>query len=444
VDSIHAHNALQTPDAANYYSYHTVYGYRRAFDYLRSRGAQVDEIRSGRLDEKSLANCRMLFINLVSADLPPFYVSEIAAIKSYLKAGGSLLLITDHTNCYYHSYKLAPLLAELGINVTTETAADRAPATLGPGNGWIAITRFANHPVTRGLRAIAFETGGTLDDRYAIAMTSPRSWGDQWQYQPYGETNADKAGAAPGFYGNWEQDAGERSGALAVVTAKAVGKGRLVIVADQNIFGDPFINYADNYRLWLNAVAWLTGESQLAQSDAYVNWHTHRVLAYEEYSHAAFGDSSTDGYYNLFVALGRPLWLFASDDLSGKANCILFAHDDYQLSESALANAVRHLRAGRNIVVLGNEVSREQGHRSLLEQFAQKLGASTPAQNYVYGQGVLTYTWPGCGKILVASPNDIFQNSSCAAPEKQPDLEQQRVLKMLLQLITAATPENFG
>src|SRR5438874_10523839 len=86
VDSIHAHNYLKLPEDADLYSYHVAYGHRKAFGFLRERGVAVDEIASGRLTDAILANRDMLFINLVSADLPPFYVSEIRAIKAYVEA----------------------------------------------------------------------------------------------------------------------------------------------------------------------------------------------------------------------------------------------------------------------------------------------------------------------------------------------------------------------
>src|ERR1041385_8477781 len=98
VDSIHAHNWLkERPDE---YSYHYNYGYRKGFAYLRSRGVVVDEAVRGSIDAKRLAGCRMLFINLVSADLPPFKLSEIDAITSFVRSGGGLFVITDHSNCY--------------------------------------------------------------------------------------------------------------------------------------------------------------------------------------------------------------------------------------------------------------------------------------------------------------------------------------------------------
>jgi hypothetical protein len=428
VDSIHAHNALRLPAGADPFAYHNVYGFRRVFDYLRSQGVKVDEVSTGRLDPEKLASYRMLFINLVSADLPPFRVSEILAIKRFVESGGSLLVITDHSNCYYHAYKLTPLLEELGIEGRTETACEQPPATLGDGNAWITISRFASHPVTKGLRTIAMQTAGTVDDRYAVAKISDRSWGDQWQHHPYGEDDSQS------FYGNWRKDRGERSGPLGVVLARNFALGRIVIVADQNMFGDPFINYADNYRLWLNSVAWLTGEPHLARVQPYEWWRAPRVMAYEKYSDAAFGNGGSGGYYSLFVWLGRRLWMFAGDDLSGKQDLILFAHDRYELSSEAMAAILKHLRSGRNIVILGQHPQPKNRRPGLVAQLKAKLGEPANVGDVM----IPSYKWPNCGEVTVLSQNKVYQNDTMPTPEKEPDANQQLVLDALVQVLSEA------
>ena len=86
---------------------------------------------------------------------------------------------------------------------------------------------------------MAFQTGGTVDDRFAIAHTSERSFADQSIFHPFGE------GDDPGMYGNWKPDPGERLGPLGVILAKDFGKGRIVMVADQNVFGNLFFDFAD-------------------------------------------------------------------------------------------------------------------------------------------------------------------------------------------------------
>jgi hypothetical protein len=58
-------------------------------------------------------------------------VSEIRAIRSYVAEGGSLFIITDHSNSYFHAHHLQPLLTCLGIRTSTSTACEEPPRTLG-------------------------------------------------------------------------------------------------------------------------------------------------------------------------------------------------------------------------------------------------------------------------------------------------------------------------
>ena len=147
IDSIHAHNFLDKGLTLDNYNYHEIHGLSLAFNYLKSKKNQVDEIKTGTISKNILSSYNMLFINLVSEDLPPFTVEEILSIKNFVHNGGSLFIITDHSNCYHHIYKLTPLLLELNIEPYKETACDVWPHTVGEGNGWINITNFKKHRI---------------------------------------------------------------------------------------------------------------------------------------------------------------------------------------------------------------------------------------------------------------------------------------------------------
>ncbi len=425
IDSIHAHNAVCLPHGDKAYDYHNSCGLSRAFGYLKARGVRVDEVTTGRITPARLAGHRMLFVNLVSADLPAFHVSEIAAIQRYVQGGGSLLVITDHSNCYYNAYKLSPLLEELGIRAMTETACEPTADSVGESTGWIAVTRFARHPVTSGLRAFVMGTGTTVDERYAIARTSGKGWGDRSTIPEYGEV------ASQGFYGNWKPDKGERTGSLGVLLAKQLGRGRIVILPDQNMVGNAFIHYADNYRVWLNTVAWLTHEPGLARPDPYRRWHAPRIAAYDDLTRAAFGSTKRAGYFGLFAALGRRLWFFATDDLSGQQDLIVFANDGYNLPEGVAAAAVAHLRAGRNIVVLGKAQRVPAKQRRVLDSLVAILGK--PREDQVYGNK--TYAWTGCGRVYMVPRTEPFVNATLPQPYAPPNEDQRVFLDALAHFL---------
>ena len=415
------------------HGYHQVYGFRRGLEYLRSRGADYDYLVGSQIDAKRLAPYRMLFINLVSAERAPFLVSEIAAIKAFVSGGGSLMVITDHSNCYYHAYKLQPLFTELDIESRTHTACDVAPHTLGSGNTWLAVEMFREHPVTIGLQCLGIQTGGCVDPLFAVALTSDRSWADHWSTDSYGEKNG------PGFCGNFCRDSDEEGGPLGVVMAKQFGQGRIVVVADQNVFGDAFLNYADNYRLWLNAFVWLLDDERLRQVEPYHRWRVLRVTFHEQYSRAAFGATDREGFFHAFALLSREQWAFANNRPVEDCELVVFAHNDYALPADNFAAVVCHLRRGRNVLLLSEGAKALSDRSGVVGRLQAAVGPSQPARRTNAGQKFLQF--PGCGGVFVLGAKTPVDNTQLTAPEREPDFDVPRREEQLLQAVREALPE---
>lgn len=235
-----------TPADNDYWSMH---GYARAFDPARAAGVAIEPIGwSWNLDGASA-----VFINLVSGDNPGFRWSEVRALRDFIRDGGGLLLITDHTDCYLHGDMLAQLTAELGLSLPPVTVADPENG-LGPrAKAWFRSVHLAPHPVTDGVRAVGFMTAGEIVGLTPIVRSGPNAWADRWD--PYrDEENA-------GFTGALEREADEPLASVPVVAAGEVGRGRVVVLADQNAFGGSMIGYADNARLFSNAIGWVSHRS---------------------------------------------------------------------------------------------------------------------------------------------------------------------------------------
>lgn len=426
VDAVHANDLSPYGLRPNEHDYHHLHGYHRALEYLRSRGVALEYHHQGRLDAARLASCRLLFINLVSAERPPFLVGEIEAIRSFVAQGGSLLVITDHTNVYYHAYRLMPLFEQLGMESFTDAACDVPPWTLGAGSGWIAVERLVDHPVTRGLECIALQTGGCVDARWAVAWTSPHSWADAWSEPRFGEN------AVPGFCGNFRRDPGERSGPLGVVLARTFGRGRIVVAGDQNMFGDVFLCYADNYRLWLQTVAWLLDAPALAESEPFRQWKSPRVLLYEDYRRAAWGADDGSGCHFAFVLLGRYFWTFANSRLDEPSDLIVFADNDRSLPQPQLQATLAHLRKGKNVLVLNAEHSAGDGS-VLLGQILGALGLGFPTGGAE--QAFLTLSVAGGGTVGVLGSGTPIDNTTIARPEEPPSGAKAARQELLLEAV---------
>lgn len=424
IDGIHANDLSTVGLGPEVYEYHQSTGCRRSFEYLRAQGLQCDRVAEGQLDDKLLAQYRMVYLNLPSAERPPFLVSEIAAIRKFIAEGGSLLAVMDHSNVYFHAHRLRPLLAELGIESPTDTACDLPPHTLGTGYGWIAIRDFRPHPVTRDLAWIAFQTGGRVDPRYAVAWTSEQSWADPWRTGIYGKENA------PGFYGNMERDPGESPGPLGVVLARQLGRGRIAIVADQNMLGESFLNYADNYRLWLNALGWLLQNDRLRDPKPYEQWRSPRILCYERPGATAFGIEVIQGSYHAFVLLSRHWWTFAGHRLDTPSDLIVFAHNDTELPDDAASAVAAHLRRGKNVLVLNAESHTLWDRPGVIGQTLHALSIAQPEAKKSPGR--LRFEIPQGGTIHVFGPDGVLDNGVLPSPIEEPtDAQQEQVQRFL-------------
>lgn len=431
IDSIHAHNFQEFGLREGDYDYHRSHGYQLAFSFLKQVGIEHDVISEGTLTREKLSQYGMLFMNLPSADLPPFSVKEIAAIKSFIEDGGSALFITDHSNAYYHAWKLKPLFEELGMNVTTETAAEGGINRLDTGTGWIDIESFKEHPITKGLRHVSFQTGGTIDDRFAVAFTSDESWGDQWRIKLYGED------PSPAFFGDFVQQPDERQGPLGVIAAKKLGKGRIVVVADQNLFGDEFIKYLDNYRLFFNSANWLLGgDDSLPPQWAtqFRDTRSSRVLCHEVPLQAAFGSGAPSGFHSLFVYLQRKHWVFATDDLSIGGELIILPDDD-KLEDEELSHVEAHLRAGKPVLVLTAKAFAFTVNEGLTGQLVNKFGAPGNRKTTSLAE---VADFEGTGRVVVSLITDSTFNHSLSKPDEVPTEDQLLIFKRIDALVELA------
>jgi hypothetical protein len=284
-----------------------LYGPARAVAALEATGFE-SETQIGPWTEADLRETDLVIINLPSADRPPFLVSEIEALINYLREGGGVVIITDHTNCYFHNHVLGSLFHELGLQLTSDLVCERSPFALPDGNAWINIESFSDHPVVRGLRNVGYLSGGSVDERFAIAWSSPKSWADEARIPAYGE------GVAPGLTGDFKQQPAERVGPLAVIAAKEIGQGRVVVVGDQNCIGGAFLNFADNRQLWLQSCLWAMSSKQdrlqeteflqhglAAEKDRTLIWCLEPLRDHEYY----WSSGRDDALFNAFVFLNK-------------------------------------------------------------------------------------------------------------------------------------------
>lgn len=251
VDTRHTSKQPWDADIAmDAFGYSQMHGFARAFRPIHAAGVAVEPL--GRAwSGRRLGGASAMFVNLPSGDNAPFTTAEVVAMEAFVRLGGGLVLVVDHSNCYFHAEMLAPLTKALGITLPPVTATDSRLRLTPRTVSWMRVETVLDHPVTAGVRRFGMLTAAAIEGLEPLATTSAGGWYDRWE--PY--LKADSSGLT----GNLKRDPDERPGPAPVVAAGTHGAGRVVVLGDQNAWGATLIGYEDNARLFTQAIAWATG-----------------------------------------------------------------------------------------------------------------------------------------------------------------------------------------
>ncbi|MFP5285049.1 MAG: hypothetical protein ACLGI9_04860 [Thermoanaerobaculia bacterium] len=248
-------------------NFHTAEGrYKPLAEMLRSDGYRV--LRGTRkFDRKSLEGVRVLVIsNATAPDAtdeasgPAFAEEECDAVRDWVRAGGSLLLIADHTPYGSAAENLAK---RFGVDMGRGTVfdpehghkEDPTVLTFSRENGLLG-----SHPLLRGLELVVAFTGQSLgvpDGAAALLKLGPA---------------AKEAQSVQELQANTGRPVGGRAQAIALT----FGKGRVVMVGEAAMFSAQLIRFEhegrqmefkmgmnvpgnDDRQLALNIFHWLSG-----------------------------------------------------------------------------------------------------------------------------------------------------------------------------------------
>lgn len=361
------------------YAYQGVFGWHRAFEHLNDNGYKSRTIRTLPLSEERLEGFDVLFINLVDDDRPDFSAAEIADIQRFVERGGGLLVIGDHTNVYESSARINPLLAPMGIEVGYHTAIDYPPEYSVAGLAWIMVFDFERHYLTRDVEMISLQTGAPVFGDFGIARLSERGFGDYWDPEDLS-----------GYYGDWNHNGDpevEPKGRLPVVQAREYGDGRVVVVGDQNIFGDAWLHFGDNFEFLMNTFQWLAGaEDRPPLRDARLAGFNLGV----DMSHNDFdvGRTGDDDYYVFYVHLNRDHDVSADAQMRLETwnDALMLLSPDKPFDEEALDKVRQYFRDGKTVVLSLEADHLSQASVDLLADIAPEFSLTVDATRYVAAQ----------------------------------------------------------
>lgn len=155
-----------------------------------------------------------------------FDEAELGAIWDFVRAGGGLLVLADHTNIRETLAPLNALLAPSGIRVLFDCAIPLVERWT-----WYGCTRALPNPIARGLKdesRLRTSVGASLA---VSAPALPILLGSAAFSDP-----GDSANAQGAYLGNMRNDRGDPLGDIPLVAFQTFGRGRVLVFGDTSPF----------------------------------------------------------------------------------------------------------------------------------------------------------------------------------------------------------------
>jgi len=223
------------------------------FARLLELGPRPFRLHSGIIRSQDLDACAVLVVCLLNRSLS---VEEQHIVTSFVKRGGSLLVLGDHTDIDGHMVHTNRLLQPFGIALRFDSAMPTS-ATAAWGGG----LSYAYHPITLAARIESdprISVGGSLVvSGAARALIVGRDG-----YSDHGDHTA----AQRAFLGDWAYDRfTEQKGDLILVAETSYGGGKVMVFSDTALFQESSLVH--NCRFVMRVVEYLAttrSESLLA------------------------------------------------------------------------------------------------------------------------------------------------------------------------------------
>jgi len=227
------------------YGRQSTYSYTCLLDYLRHHySADANPDRD--LTDELLDRYDVLILKTPTR---PYLESERDAVVRFVRRGGGLLLVGDHTNLFGMTTYMNGLADPFGIEFDTD---DTFELTTG------APSRFAPpalgaHPAVAHLPGLEFETSCTVKaSPWLRPVIAARGLGSE--QVDYGHVN---------FFGDIQPDPHERWGVFLQAAARRFGRGRVLAFTDSTVFSNFSVFFRGKPELALGMVEYLNRSAGL-------------------------------------------------------------------------------------------------------------------------------------------------------------------------------------
>ncbi|MDP4173960.1 MAG: hypothetical protein Q8933_08330 [Bacteroidota bacterium] len=202
-----------------------------------------------KLTDETLCNYDILFIKTPTE---PFSLSEIESIKRFVKRGGGLFMVGDHTNVFGITTNLNPLASEFGIKFRYDGQYDIS--------GELSLFKkplLLPHPTVQYMPPFMFATGCMLDAPL-MAENSIIGYGLKSIYLDY---------SRPNFFPKDAANTGEMEfGIFAQSAGLLYGKGRVFLFTDSTVLSNFYMFMPGKPELILGIMDWLNRKNSVMAS----------------------------------------------------------------------------------------------------------------------------------------------------------------------------------
>jgi len=323
-----------------------------------------------------------------------FSRDEQILIWEYVRNGGSLLVIGDHTNVGGIQDPLNDLLEPVGIRYRFDAA-----LPLDETFKWLTCTHLLHHPITALLNNVdelQYGIGASLDISYPAfpIVIGDSALSDNGDY-----SNEDIA-----YLGDYEYNKGEHLGDVILVAGAYYGNGKVLVFGDTSTFQNPAlpISYSFIQRTfsWLNSQQ--TTEITTLQLGSSLVLLLGAVLIYHFFTikKIFFAVYPVLVCLSLLLSMAiNPVLLHANNDaLSGNLICIDTSHGERLslglFTDESINGLIVNLHRNNLLPIILQEFSKEKILKSKLLIFNAPTKSFTPEevvflQSYMNDGGIV-------------------------------------------------------
>jgi hypothetical protein len=245
IDELHSRSwssALAALDT-QHYGRDSVYNYTLLVRFL----AQHYDVRvndEAEYDDELLASVDVLMLKTATSAFAP---AEIDAIERFVRRGGGLFVVGDHTDLLGMSTNLNPVADRFGMRFEPD-ACNRLED--GQAHDWSPLP-WDVHPITAGHPRIEFMTSCTLELELGAEplLVVRNAFSDPLDY------------SSPSFFGDVAPDMDDALGLHVVAAVREVERGRVALFGDSTVFSSFGLTLGGRSEFLLRTVEWLNRES---------------------------------------------------------------------------------------------------------------------------------------------------------------------------------------